>query len=102
MLSNAASISHQTIVTTRVSANVHKMSLQCNFAPAQSSPTRIVCVQWRDNILSTTKFFEPLDALVASLQPRETLHQSSDLAALFQQFAFHSLMIFHVFSFLQF
>jgi len=25
------------------------------------------------------------------------LHQSSDLAALFQQFAFHSLVIFHVF-----
>ena len=33
--------------------------------------------------LGTTKFFEPL---VASLQPHKTLHQSRDLAALFQQF----------------
>ena len=48
--------------------------------------------------LDATKLFEPLDALVASLQPRETFHQSSDLAALLQQFAFHSLVIFHFFS----
>jgi len=35
----------------------------------------------------------------ASLQPREILHQSSDLAALLQQFVFiSSLMIFYVFS----
>ena len=33
--------------------------------------------------LGTIKFFELLDALVALLQPRETLHQS-DLAALLQ------------------
>ena len=45
----------------------------------------------------TTKFFEPLDAaccIVAAMLP--TLHQSN-LAALLQQLAFHSLMIFHLF-----
>ena len=45
----------------------------------------------------TTQFFELLDALIRSLQPRETLHQSSDLATLLQQFAFHSLVVFYVF-----
>ncbi|KYN21659.1 hypothetical protein ALC57_05967 [Trachymyrmex cornetzi] len=47
--------------------------------------------------LGATKFFEPLDALFASLQPRETLNQSSDLIALLQQFAFHSFVEFHIF-----
>ncbi|KYN37403.1 hypothetical protein ALC56_08234, partial [Trachymyrmex septentrionalis] len=59
------------------------------------------CTKRRSNcvFLGTTKLFEPLDALVASLQPRETFRQSSDLTALLQQFAFHSLVIFHVFFF---
>ena len=45
-------------------------------------------------LLGTIKFFELLDA---SLQLREIFDQNSDLAALFQQFAFHLLVVFHVF-----
>jgi len=61
----------------------------------RSSP-RIVCVQQRERL---TKFVEPLETLIASLQPREILHQNSDLTTLLQQFAFHSFVIFHVFFF---
>jgi len=40
-----------------------------------------------------------LSCSMHSLQlPREMFYQSSDLAALLQQFVFHSLMIFHIFS----
>ena len=47
-------------------------------------------------MLGTTKFFELLDALVVSCTYAKH-HQSSDLAALLQQFAFYSLVVFQVF-----
>jgi len=69
-----------------------------DFAPASHAilaTTDCLCPTARCERLA--KFFELLNALVTSLQLRETFHQSSDLAALLQ-FAFRSLMIFHVFS----
>jgi len=65
---------------------------------ARSSPPQIVCVQrrgadaWHEKVLRVAQ----CTYRIHLLQPCETLHQSSDLAALLQQFAFHSL--FHVFS----
>jgi len=86
-------------------------SLLLAYSPPMSSLQRLCTRESRDprhhglsvsngkaRTLGMTKFFELLNALVASLQRRKTLHQSSDLATLLQQFAFHSLMIFHVFS----
>ena len=89
-------------VATHVLANnVHETLLQLRLYTRESRGPRhrgLSVSNGEVRTLGTTKFFELLDALVASLQPRKTLHQSSDLAALLQQFAFHSLMIFHVFS----
>jgi len=99
--SNAALISHQT----------RDRSLLLTYSSPMCTKRRLCTRESRDprhrglsvsngevRTLGTTKFFELPDALIASLQLRETLHQSSDLAALLQEFAFHSLMIFHVFS----
>jgi len=90
------------VLATRVLATiVHETSLQLRLCTRESRDPRhrgLSVSNGEARTLGTTKFFELLDAFVASLQPRETLHQSSDLAALLQQFAFHSLMIFHVFS----
>ncbi|KYN18139.1 hypothetical protein ALC57_09555, partial [Trachymyrmex cornetzi] len=87
--------------TTRVATtNVHEPSLQLRFCTRESRDPRYHGLSMSNGearTLGTIKFFEPLDALVASLQPREALHQSSDLAALLQQFAFYSLVVFHVF-----
>jgi len=103
--SNAASISRQTrdrslLLTICVLAtNVHETSLQLRLCIRKSCDPRHRGLSVSNDevrALGTTKFFELLDALVASLQPCETFHQSSDLAALLQQFAFHLLMIFHV------
>ena len=80
-----------------LATNVHETSLQLRLYTRESRDPRhrgLSVSNGEVRTLGTTKFFELLDALVASLQPRETLHQSSDLAALLQQFAFHSLMIF--------
>jgi len=96
-------LARQEIVrSTRVLATiVHETSLQLRLCTRESRDSRhrgLSVSNGEARTLGTTKFFELLDAFVASLQPRETLHQSSDLAALLQQFAFHSIMIFHVFS----
>jgi len=105
-LSNAASISHQTrnrLLPLGYSplANSLPMCIKhrsnCDFASAILTTADCLCPTVRT--LGTTKFFELFDVLVTLLQPRETLHQSSDLAALLQQFAFHSLVVFHVFFF---
>jgi len=92
------------ILTTRVLAtNVHETSLQLRLCIRESFASRdprhrgLSMSNSEARTLSTTKFFESLNALVTSLQPRETFHQSNDLAALLQQFTFRSLMIFHVF-----
>ena len=74
------------------------MSLQLRLCTRESRDPRhhgLSVSNGEARTLGMTKFFE---LLVASLQPRETLHQSSDLVALLQQFAFHSLMIFYIFS----
>ena len=63
---------------------------------ARFSP-RILCVQrrgadaWHDKVLRAARCTHRI------VSPRETFHQSSDLAALLQQFAFHSWfsMSFH-------
>jgi len=95
--SNAASISRQTrdccYLRTRHSRTRHqcsrKTSLQLRLCTRESRNPRhrgLSVSNGEMRTLGTIKFFELLDAL-ASLQPRETLHQSSDLAALLQQFA---------------
>ena len=90
----------RSFVATRIFANMYKTSLQLQLCTrAILAPPWIVWVQGKALTLGTTKFFEPLNALVASLQPPETLHQSNDLTALLQQFAFYSL-VFHFFFFL--
>jgi len=97
-LSNATSISHQ----TRDRCYSHTRH-QCawNVAPIATASR---------SILATTDCLCPTarrgrlarqsssSCSMHSLQPRETPHQSSNLAALLQQFTFHWLIIFHVFS----
>ena len=58
-----------------------KCRSNCNFAPASRAilGPKLSVSNGEARTLGTTKFFELLDAFVASLQPRETLHQSSDL-----------------------
>ncbi|KYQ60723.1 hypothetical protein ALC60_00218, partial [Trachymyrmex zeteki] len=91
----------RSVVAARVFAtNVHETSLQLRLCTRESRDPRhhgLSVLNDEARTLGTTKFFEPLYALVASLQPRETFLQISDLAALLQQFAFHSLVVFHVF-----
>ena len=64
-----------------------KRRSNCVFASASRAilaTTDCMCPTARRGHFGTIKFFKPLDALVASLQPREIFHQSSDLAALLQ------------------
>jgi len=89
ILSNAASISHQTRDRSLLLAYSPPMCMKhrsnCDFAPASRDPRHrgLSVFNGEARTLDTTKFFELFDALVASLQSRKTLHQSSDLAALF-------------------
>jgi len=89
ILSNAALISHQTRDRSLLLAYSPPMCMKhrsnCDFAPASRDPRHrgLSVFNGEARTLDTTKFFELFDALVASLQSRKTLHQSSDLAALF-------------------
>jgi len=92
----------RSFVTTHVLAtNVHETSLQLRLCIRESRDPRhrIVCVQrrgadaWHDEVLRVARCTRRIVAAT-----RKTSLQSSDLAALLQEFAFHSLMIFHVFS----
>jgi len=68
------------VLATRVLAtNVHETSLQLRLCTRESRDPRhrgLSVSNGEVRTLGKTKFFELLDALVASLQPRETLHQS--------------------------
>ena len=82
-------LARQEIVAHVLATNVHETSLQLRLCTRD--PPRIVCVQrrgadaWHDKVLRAARC-------------TRCSHQSSDLAALLQQFAFHLLMIFHIFS----
>jgi len=76
------------VLTTRVLViNVYETSFQLRLCTRESRDSRhrgLSVPNGEARTLGTIKFFELLDALVALLQPRETLYQSSDLAALLQ------------------
>jgi len=82
-------VKQESFIATRVFAYCHQRvrKVACDFAPAILVTADCLSLTTRRG--RTAKFFELLDALIASLQPRETLHQSSDLAALLQQFTFY-------------
>ena len=87
----------RSFVATRIFANVYETSFQLQLCTHEScDPHHRELFGSNDKTLTlgTTKFFKPLDALVASLQSCETLHQSNDLTALLQQFVFYSFVIF--------
>ncbi|KYN09448.1 hypothetical protein ALC57_18437, partial [Trachymyrmex cornetzi] len=89
-------VATRVLVTRVLTTNVYETSLQLRFCTRESRNPRhhgLSMSNGETRTLGTTKFFEPL---VASLQPCETLNQSSDLTALLQQFAFHSFVEFHV------
>jgi len=77
---------------------MYKTSLQsslCTLESRDPGHQRLSISNGQLRTLGATAFFQPFYALVASLHPRETLAQSSNIISLLQQIAFN----FHKFHF---
>jgi len=89
------------ICTHIITTKMYKTPLQSSLCTLESRDPghQRLCISNRQpRTLGTIASFEPFYALVASLQPRETFSQSSDIIGLLQQVAF----IIHNFHFFQF
>jgi len=70
-------VATRVLITRVLATNVHETSLQLRLCTRESRDPRhreLSVSNGEARTFGTTKFFELLDALVASLQPRETFH----------------------------